>query len=152
EQRWDGAVARALSSVSVAEWVRSLPRRRGGAPAAFVLERLRAFRGLFLADPEDLSLLALVDFFAADPFGGDGTMFRVAGGNDRLATELAGSLQTSPVMRTAVRRVRAGSDGIDAAVEGPGGLGRITADYCIVAIPPPLIGDLGITPSLPPQQ
>jgi monoamine oxidase len=152
EQRWDSGIARALSSASVAAWVRSLPGRRGRAEKVFVLERLRAFRGLFLADPEDLSLLALVDFFSADPFGGDGTMSRVAGGNDRIATTLADSLRTPPLMRTAIRRVRAGSHGIEASAENPGGLDRIHADYCIVAIPPPLIGELGITPSLPPQQ
>ena len=152
EQRWDGAVARALASTSVAAWVRSLPGRRHGASTTFLLERLRAFRGLFLADPEDLSLLALVDFFAADPFAGEGTMSRVTGGNDRLTTALAGSLRTPPVMRTAVRRVRAVREGIEAAVDGPGGLDRITADYCIVAIPPPLLAELGITPSLPPEQ
>ena len=152
EQRWDSAVARALSSMSVAEWVYSLPGRRSRAGTAFLLERLRAFRGLFLADPEDLSLLALVDFFAADPFAGDGTMSRVAGGNDRMATALAGSLRTPPVMRTVVRRVRAVRNQIEATVQGPGGIDRISADYCIVAIPPPLIGELDITPSLPPQQ
>jgi monoamine oxidase len=54
-------------------------------------------------------------------------------------------------MRTAVRRLRAVSNGIEAAVEGPGGIDRITADYCVVAIPPPLIGELGITPSLRPS-
>ena len=152
EQRWDSAVARALSSASVAEWARSLPGRRSRAETTFILERLRAFRGLFLADPENLSLLALVDFFAADPFAGDGTMQRVAGGNDRIATALAGSLRTPPVMRTAIRRVRAVRNGIEATAEGPGGVDRIAADYCIVAIPPPLVGELGITPSLPPPQ
>ena len=152
EQRWDSAVARALSSVSVAKWVRSLPRRRGGAPAAFVLERLRAFRGLFLADPEDLSLLALVDFFAADPFGGDGGMFRVAGGNDRIATELARSLTAPPVLGTAVRRLRGKRNGIQATLDGPTGLHHITADYCVVAIPPPLVEELQISPALPALQ
>ena len=152
EQRWDGDIARALSSVSVAEWIHSLPRRRGGAPIAFILERLRAFRGLFLADPENLSLLALVDFFAADPFGGDGEMFRVATGNDRIATGLAGSLRTPPILQAAVRSVRAMRNGIDATLDGSGGLARITADYCIVTIPPPLVADLRISPPLPAPQ
>ena len=152
EQRWDTVVARDLSSVSVAAWVRALPRRRGGTSRRFVLERLRAFRGLFLADPEQLSLLALVDFFAADPFGGDGGMFRVAGGNDRIATELARSLRTAPVLGTAVRRLRGTRNRVEATLDGPGGLARITADYCVVAIPPPLVNELRISPALPRQQ
>ncbi|HEX5070347.1 MAG TPA: NAD(P)/FAD-dependent oxidoreductase, partial [Vicinamibacterales bacterium] len=152
EQRWDTAISRDLSSISVADWVRALPRRRGDASRRFVLERLRAFRGLFLADPEGLSLLALVDFFAADPFAGDGGMFRVAGGNDRIATELARSLRTPAVLGTAVRQLHATRNGISATLDGPRGLARITANYCIVAIPPPLVNELRITPALPRPQ
>ncbi len=152
EQRWDTGVARALSSVSVAEWVHALPRRPGGAPVDFVLERLRAFRGLFLADPEKLSLLAMVDFFAGDPFGGEGGMFRVAGGNDLLATHLANSLRSPLVLGTAVRRVRGMRHGVQATLDGPHGLDQLTADYCIVAIPPPLVDELRISPSMPAPQ
>jgi monoamine oxidase len=152
EQRWDGAVARRLAGVSVADWVRSIGRRRPRTDARFLMQRLRAFRGLFLADPEELSLLALVDFFAADPFAGDGTMSRLAGGNDTIATAMAGSLIRRPILRTAVRRIRATATGIEATVDGPHGLTRITADYCIVAIPPTLLREITITPRLPARQ
>jgi len=152
EQRWDGVVAQRLSAISVADWARSMADRRNAATARFVLERLRSFRGLFLADPEDLSLLALVDFFAADPFGGEGTMGRVRGGNDRIATALAASLATPPRLGTIARRIRTRKNGVDVTVEGRTGLDRIHADFCIVAVPAPLVKDLTIEPALPEPQ
>ena len=48
-------------------------------------------RGFFLADPEELSLLALVDQFASTSAGA-GQTYRIVGGNDRLAAVLAESL------------------------------------------------------------
>jgi hypothetical protein len=55
------------------------PRRRGRCA------RPRSgLRGFFLADPERLSLIALVDQFATDS-DGPGAMYRIEGGNQRLA-------------------------------------------------------------------
>jgi monoamine oxidase len=152
EQRWDGVVARRLARLSVADWVRSMARPGKRRTARFLLERLRSFRGLFLADPEDLSLLALVDFFAADPFGGEGTMARIRGGNDRLATAIASSLAEPPRLGTIARRIRARRNGVLVTVERRGRLDRIHADFCIVAIPAPLVPDLKIEPALPEPQ
>ena len=44
---------------------------------------IRAFRGFFLADPEDLSVLPLVEQFADSGTPGQGQTFRIAEGNDR---------------------------------------------------------------------
>jgi monoamine oxidase len=107
---------------------------------------------LFLADPEMLSLLALVDFFAGDPYGGDGGSFRIVGGNDRLATSLAASLHRRPILGTAVRAIRNRANGVAVTIEGPRGRQIIRADYCIVAIPPPVAAEIEIAPALPPRQ
>ena len=152
EQRWDGPIARALAKVSVVDWIRDLPDVHREATRRFLIERLRAFRGLFLADPEALSLLALVDFFAGDPFGGDGGMFRIAGGNDRLATAIAASLKRRPILNTAVQALRHRASGVVVTVAGPRGRQTIRADYCILTLPPPLVAEIVIEPRLPPRQ
>ena len=58
EGRWDSAVAARLGRTSVASWL-----ERVKAPAD-IRASMRGFRGFFLADPEDLSLLPLVEQFA----------------------------------------------------------------------------------------
>ena len=152
EQRWDTAFAARLAQRSVADWARDVAGEPGAPPLSYLLERLRAFRGLFLADPEDLSLLALVDFFAADPFDGDSGMARVRGGNDRLATALADTLRTAPLLGHALRKVVHDDRSVRATVEGPRGIDVISADYLVVAIPPPNVRRVRFTPALPDAQ
>ena len=81
EQRWDGPIPRMLARLSVSDWLDAI--RADRETRALV----RGLRGFFLADPEELSLLALVDQLASDP-PGPGPFFRIRGGNDRLATTL----------------------------------------------------------------
>jgi len=152
EQRWDGPVAQRLSARSVADWVRSISKGRGRGEVAQLMSRFRGFRGLFLADPEQLSLLALVDFFAGDPFGGDSVMQRVVGGNDQLATKLAETL-TAPIhLQTVLRRVRIGRRGVTATVEGPAGRGEVRADVLICTLPPIPLRHVVFEPGLPDAQ
>lgn len=164
EQRWDGPIAHRLSQQSVAEWVRSIckarRRGRGGVKGARptnevnqLISRFRGFRGLFLADPEELSLLALVDFFADDPFGGDSDMLRVVGGNDQLATALAATLDSPIHLRTILRRVRLGRTGVTVTVDTPSGRHEIRADALICTLPPIPLRHVVFEPGLPePQQ
>ena len=69
-------------------------------------ERIRGLRGLFLADPEQLSTLAVVDFFATMSSAAEDGMYRIRGGNDRLATAIAGALRRPPRLNTILRAVR----------------------------------------------
>src|SRR5688500_7260005 len=57
-EQWDSGVAAALGPQSVAQWMKKQKAGHGFNVG------LRSMRGFFLADPEDLSLLALVDQFA----------------------------------------------------------------------------------------
>jgi monoamine oxidase len=86
EQRWDSPIAARLARQSVASWLDSIKAD----------DELRAtatgLRGFFLADPEELSLMALVDQFAADDGPAIQSMYRIDGGNDRLAAALAAPL------------------------------------------------------------
>src|SRR5215207_8119896 len=69
EQRWDGGVAESLARESVAQW---LDRIR--APKA-IRDVAIGLRGFFLADVEELSLLALTDQFAEEGPPGSEKMF-----------------------------------------------------------------------------
>ena len=147
EQRWDSAIAAALAAESVADWA----KRCRMAP--WIRERLKALRGLFLADPEDLSLLALVDFMAADPLSGqaDGSL-RIASGNDRLATVVASQL-TAPVrLGASLHRVEQRGRRVTATIEERGRLDRWTGDYVVVAIPASTARRVEFAPALPERQ
>ena len=145
ERRWDSAIAAHLGRQSLAGWLRS----RHLEPA--LLPRVRALRGLFLADPEDLSLLALVDFFA-DEQEGPGEMFRVNDGNDRIATELSRRLRTKPEFGVVLRRVRQRPNGIVASVETRQGQVERAADYLISTLPASTLREVVFEPGLPPRQ
>src|SRR5258708_7021091 len=94
---WDRAGAAGLARTCVEQW---LEQQRVPAPFKAVM---RGFRGFFLADPEDLSLLPLVEQFAESGTPGWRRLFRIPGGNDRLATGLAkrlrGALLRGPILR-----------------------------------------------------
>lgn len=146
EGRWDGPIASALARQSVAEYL-----SRVGAPAAAVA-RMRGLRGFFLADPEDLSLLALAEFLATDGFGGDGGTFRLKGGNDLLATRMAAALASPVRLRTILRRVQHADDGVTVTVEDQGGQHELSGDALIVALPATSVRDVTFEPGLPDAQ
>jgi monoamine oxidase len=146
EQRWDGAVAESLARQSVAEW---LDRIR--APKA-VADVATGLRGFFLADPNELSLLALVDQFAEDGAPGGEKMFRIIGGNDRLPQVLAKALGSKVRLQTALRRVTQAHDGVKATLESNGQLYEARFDCLICAIPATTIRDIVFEPALPEAQ
>ena len=146
EGRWDGPLAAALGRQSITDYL-----VRAGAPAD-TITRMRALRGFFLADPEDLSMLAMVDFLASDGFGGDGGSFRVIGGNDRLATGLAGLLKKKVRLRTVLRRVRHDAAGVSATIEDSSGQHEIQADAIILAMPATTVREIVFDAPLPGAQ
>lgn len=146
DRRWDTAIAADLARQSVAGLL-----ARSEAPS-WIRARFCALRGLFLADPEDLSALAVVDFFAETGTPGQDPMYRLAEGNDRLATATAGALAQPPRLGTVLRRVKQRRRGVVAFVEGANGLDEISADYLIVAIPAIHARDVIFEPNLPDGQ
>jgi len=147
EQRWDSPVATRLGRVSVASWL-----ERVKAPRE-VRAGMRGFRGFFLADPEDLSLLPLVEQFAEWGAPGGEGMFRIAGGNDRLATGIARRLRGALLLRTVVRRIVRSETGVAVTIES---LGQphteIHADYLVCALPASTARGVIFEPALPDAQ
>lgn len=146
ERNWDGTIARALGQQSVADW---LAHRRAGRD---VLERFRGLRGLFLADPDDLSLLALVDFLADGAAGAAGGASRVRGGNDQLATKLAASLHARPRLGSRLRQVVQTRRRVSATIDGPSGRAIWRGDFVIAAMPASTLADVRFQPALPAVQ
>lgn len=146
EQRWDGAVADALGRQSVAEW---LERIRAPRP---LKEIATGLRGFFLADPDELSLLALADQFAEDGAPGSEKMFRIVGGNDRLPAALAKALGSKVRLRTVLRRISQTRAGITAVLESNGRLDQARFDYLVCAMPATTTRDVVFEPALPEMQ
>ncbi len=146
EGRWDSPIAKALGRESVSEYL-----VRVGASTDTLL-RMRALRGFFLADPEDLSMLAMVDFLASDELGGDGGSFRVKGGNDLLAAGLAALLKKKVRLRTILRRVTHTPGSVSVAVEDRSGQYEIKADALILAMPATAVREVEFDRPLPDAQ
>jgi monoamine oxidase len=147
EQRWDSATAGAIARRSVMAWLDEIE-----APPS-VKAGLRGLRGFFLADPEDLSLLPLVEQCAEWGTPGVSTLFRIAGGNDRLATAIARRLRGALLLDTVVRRIVQHDDRVTVTIEG---LGKphteITAAYLVCALPASTARGVHFEPALPEPQ
>ena len=151
ERRWDSPVARVLARQSVAQWVAGQ-----GASRAFEAG-LRGLRGFFLADPEELSLIALVDQLAASGQAGSGgptseRSFRIRGGNEALPRAIARRLRTKIKLRHIVRRVQHADDGVRVTCEHRDRRFELRADYCVAALPASTLRDVVFDPALPDDQ
>jgi len=145
EQRWDTPIAADIARRSSAEW---LDRMRAD-------DDLRAavtgMRGFFLADPDELSLLALVDQFAGQdewPWN----MYRIDGGNDRLTTALADGLGSRIRLQSELVAIAHRGSIVRASIRHRGSVAQLSADYLIAALPATTMRRVGITPALPAAQ
>jgi monoamine oxidase len=144
---WNSATAAAIARSSLAEAL-------AGAPSS---DRVTAFsealRGYYLADPDDLSALVVVEQAALDAAPGRSATYRVQEGNDALIQALARRIRGHLSTRRIVRAVTGDARGIRVALEDArGGLAQIPADYAVVALPSPLVLNCQFDPALPPYQ
>jgi monoamine oxidase len=147
ESRWDSAIAARLARTSVWDW---LEEQR--APKSFKAA-MRGFRGFFLADPEDLSMLPLVEQFAESGTPGQDQIFRIPGGNDRLATGIAKRLRGTLLCETIVRRIVQRTKGVLVTVDDrTGRRSEIAADYLVCALPASTAREVVFEPALPAPQ
>lgn len=148
DKRWDSAVARRLAHRSVAEWL-----TRGRADSALTAG-IRGLRGFFLADPEDLSLIALVDQFASGETPGRGEIYRIIGGNDRLPHAIAAALQGKVLLHAAVGRIlqTGTAPGVRVTIDDRGTRRQLEADFCVAALPASTLRDVEFDPALPAHQ
>jgi monoamine oxidase len=145
EGRWDSPIAAAMARRSVAEWL-----DEAGATADLRATAI-GLRGFFLADPDELSLIALVDQFAEEQPGW-GAMYRIEGGNDRLASALARRLGDRIRFETELSAVSHRGHGVRASVTHAKTMSQLTADYLVLALPASVLRRVPITPALPVEQ
>jgi monoamine oxidase len=111
-----------------------------------------ALRGFFLADAEDLSLLPVLEQAANGAPGA--RLFRVRGGNDRLARELAARLPQPIVFGQAAVSVTVnGASGPRLGLLAEdGGLTQVACDFLVLAIPATTLSAVAFDPPLPERQ
>jgi monoamine oxidase len=146
EKRWDTPIAKAIARQSVAAW---LDQTRADAD---LRATATGMRGFFLADPEELSLIALTDQFVDVDSPGPGPMYRIDGGNDRLATALANPLGNRLHLNAEVVAISQRGPNVRVSVKSAGTLTQIACDYVVVALPASILRRIPISPALPAQQ
>lgn len=146
ERRWDTPVASEIGRRSVTEWLGAI-----GADEE-LRETTQGLRGFFLADPDELSLLALVDQFSNEGSPAPGKMYRIEGGNDRLSAALAAALGDRLRLNTELLAVSQRGGTVRASLRSGRTRSQMQADYVVFALPAPLLRRIPITPALPVQQ
>ena len=146
EQRWDSPIAADLARRSVAQWLDEIKADTE------LRETAAGLRGFFLADPEELSLLALVDQFASSEAPGEGGMYRIDGGNDRLTAALAAPLGERLMLNTEVVAVSHRGREVRLSLKDGRSVSQVKADYVLFTAPATLLRRIPITPALPAQQ
>lgn len=144
---WDGPVARALARRSV----RDLFDELGGDAGMRAV--ITSLRGFYLADPEDLSSLVLLDELRAPDDPSHVGMSRIEGGNDRLTTALARRLGSRVLLGCEALGVTQTPRAVRVAVrDRQGDRIELTAQFVIVTLPATRVRRLSFDPPLPPSQ
>ena len=146
ERRWDSPIATELARRSVAQWLDDTRADHELRATATGL------RGFFLADPEELSLLALVDQFSEDDTSWPWNMYRIEGGNDRLAAKLAAPLGHRLKLETELVAVSHRGKQVRCSLAHARITSQLTVDYLVLALPATTLRRVPITPALPAQQ
>jgi monoamine oxidase len=146
DQRWDSPIADDIARRSVAAWLDDVHADDDLRATAVGL------RGFFLADPDELSLMALVDQFAATEEPAPGALYRIDGGNDKLAAALAAPLGPRLHLSTELVALSHRGKNVRATLRQARSTTTITSDFAVLALPATLLRRVPITPSPPAQQ
>ena len=146
ERRWESPIVADIGRKSVAQWLNRINADDE------LRETALGLRGFFLADPDELSLLALVDQFATDDAPVPDKMYRIEGGNDRLAAALAAGLGPAVKLGTEVVAVSQRGRAVRVSLKNGRQVAQLSCDYLVFALPATILRRIPITPALPQQQ
>lgn len=141
------ATVREMAAISLREW---LVRQHADHELHAIAN---ALRGFFLADPDDLSVLPVVEQLASGGSPAQQQMFRVEGGNDRLVDALAGALGSAVRLGHQVAAISQSADRVTVTVIDPHGQRQqLEAEAMVVALPASTLRHVSMTPELPEPQ
>jgi monoamine oxidase len=145
--RPDHDAVREMSALSLRDWL----RRENASPELHSMAN--ALRGFFLADPDQLSVLPVVEQIAKGGSPAQAEMYRIAGGNDRLVDALVASIPSRVLLRHQLRAVsHATTRGVAHVEDEHGHAQEIESDAIVIALPATALTDVEIRPSLPEAQ
>jgi monoamine oxidase len=139
---WSSAAAAVIARRSV----RDLLQARRATPQLVAMAD--AMRGFYLAEPDQLSSLVVVEQTLSDGAPGQSPIYRIAGGNDRIVHALAEKIRGTISLRTAVRLVAATAKGVRVTVDNNGTRTSIDGHYAVLALPAPLLRECELDPPL----
>ncbi len=146
ERRWESPIVADIGRKSVAEWLNRINADDE------LRETALGLRGFFLGDPDELSLLALVDQFATDDAPVPDKMYRIKGGNDRLAAALSAGLGPAVRLGTEVVAVSQRGRAVRVSLKNGRQVAQLSCEYLVFALPATILRRIPITPALPQQQ
>lgn len=138
---------REMATMSLREWL----RRQDASPELHSMAN--ALRGFFLADPDQLSVLPVVEQIAKGGSPAQAEMYRIAGGNERLIEALVASNPQRLFLRHQLRAISHATTRVIAHVEDEQGHAQeIEGDAMVIALPTTALSRVEIRPSLPDAQ
>ena len=141
-----GAV-RDMATISLREYL-----RQARAPQD-VHAMADALRGFFLADPDEISVLPVVEQLAKGGSPAQVEFYRIDGGNDRLVDALVGATPARLLLRHTIRAVAHAVDRVVVSVTDDAGLTQlIEGDYLVMTLPASTLRAVEIRPALPDEQ
>jgi monoamine oxidase len=113
----------------------------------------KALRGFFLADPDEISVLPVVEQIAKGGSPAQVEFLRIQGGNDRLVDALIRATPARLLLGHSIRAVVQAVDRITLTVVDASGLTQqIEGDYLVMTLPASTLRDVEIRPALPDEQ
>jgi monoamine oxidase len=138
---------REIARLSLREWL----RRQGATSEQHSMAD--ALRGFFLADPDELSVLPVIEQIARGGSPARTKVHRIEGGADRLIAALARTDGIAMHLRHRVVAIAHDSNAVRCTIHDVSGSGQqFEADFAVVTLPATTLRDVVFTPPLAEDQ
>lgn len=138
---------REIATFSLRAWLRKQEATREQHAMA------DALRGFFVADPDELSVLPVVEQMANAGSPARTPMYRIEGGSDRLVDALARDLQSPVLLQHRVMSIAQPTNRVVVTAVGPDGLQQqFEGDAVVITCPASTVSGIAFNPPLPDAQ
>ena len=141
---WLSPNAKGLDKQSLFEWLRAV--KPSSLCKRAVIQQMEADNGVSARNQSLLANLAMIAGGGFERYWTDSERFRCEGGNQTLATKLAGALRTSIQFSSPVNAISISRQGVEVATRDGQ---HFEADDVILAIPPSVWHQIRFVPALP---